>query len=206
MQPLEKAVGLPCLKDILRNYPNFTTRDIQALSALNIPHSLDEIGLGDALRHTLLKLLASMGHEPESDNHWIRQRFLMDHNAPQKPSQHKSILPILQKAVWEDRYILCRLQFFSHAGYSDPVRIAPFTLITSEQRWYIIGAQRDFIRVYPINMLLDISLLNEVFTRPLDYTPEPIWNPSGVRPNNPCLRDIKLPHGSRMIFWIGSHG
>ena len=171
-----KNGGFALLEGYSPELSDFTTRDIQALSALNIPHSLDEIGLGDALRHTLLKLLASMGQEPESDNHWISQRFLMDHTAPKKTSQHKSILPILQKAVWEDRYILCRLQFFSHAGYSDPARIAPYTLITSEQRWYIIGAQRDFIRVYPINMLLDISLLNEVFTRPLDYTPEPIWS------------------------------
>ena len=170
-----KSGGFALLEGYSPELSGFTTRDIQALTALNIPHSLDEIGLGDALRHALLKLLASTGHDPKSGNQWMRQRFLMDHPIPKKVSQSKSILPILQKAVWEDRKILCRLQFLIHVGFSDPITISPYTLITSEQRWFIIGARRDFLRVYPFEMLIDPSLLNDNFSRPVDYSPEPIW-------------------------------
>ena len=170
-----KGGGFALLEGYSPELSDFTTRDIQALSALNIPPSLDEIGLGDALRHALLKLLASTGHLTESRDRWMRQRFLMDHPLQKQPTAGQSLLPILQKAVWEDRFISCRFQFFTHTGYSNPVRIAPYTLITAEQRWYIIGARRDFIRVYPINMLVEINLLDEKFSRPADYTPGPVW-------------------------------
>ena len=169
-----KGGGFALLEGYSPELSDFTTRDIQALSAMNIPHSLDEIGLGDALRHTLLKLLAAMGNQ-ETDHQWMRQRFLMDSASPKYQAQNKPLLPILQKAVWEDRLVECRLQFLTHAGFSDPVMIAPYTLISSEERWYIIGARRDFIRVYPIDMLIDVTLLEEHFSRPVDYTPEPIW-------------------------------
>ncbi|MBG0785295.1 MAG: WYL domain-containing protein [Anaerolineaceae bacterium] len=170
-----KGGGFGLLDGYSPELSEFTTRDIQALSTLNVPHSLDEIGLGDSLRHALLKLLASTGHGPGSDDNWMRQRFLMDHPTPKNVTQGNTLLPLLQKAVWEDRFICCRFQFLTHTGFSEPVRIAPYTLIASDQRWYIIGARRDFLRVYPMEMVIEASLLDETFSRPADYSPEITW-------------------------------
>ena len=189
-----KGGGFALLEGYSPELSGFTTRDIQALSALHIPHSLDEIGLGDALRHALLKLLASTGHTG-SGSQWMRQRFLMDSPVPKQPSQSKSMIPLLQRAAWDDRWIRCRLQFLTHAGISNPVRIAPYTLITSEQRWYIIGARRDFLRVYPIEMLVNISLTEENFTRPADYIPGPIWDKW-------CTTQQSLLNGYKVKAWI----
>jgi predicted DNA-binding transcriptional regulator YafY len=167
--------GYALLGDYDLDLTGFNTRDLQALAALEIPKSLDEIGLGDALRNALLKLFSTLEGDRLSDRQWMQQRFLMDTPPSQSRLKGKSDLPHLQKAVWEDRWIECRLRYPIHFGLSEPLRIAPYILVTADGRWYLIGARNDFQRVYSLEMLVNIQLLDETFTRPADYLPGPVW-------------------------------
>jgi predicted DNA-binding transcriptional regulator YafY len=172
---LGKGGGYALLGDYELELSGFNTRDIQALSALNVPDTLDELGLGDGLRAALLKLLAALDADPQRDHDWMRQRFLMDSPHPKSSSKDQSNLPLIQQAVWEDRMILTRLRYPFQQVTSEPLQIAPYTLVTSNQRWYLIGARKDFIRVYPLPGLMDVVLLETSFTRPADYQPSEIW-------------------------------
>ncbi len=172
---LGKDGGYALLGDYDLELSGFNTRDIQALSALNIPDSLDELGLGAGLRAALLKLLASLDADPQRDHDWMRQRFLMETPHAKGDSKGHSNLPFIQQAVWEDRMIRARLRYPFQQVISEPLQIAPYTLVTSDQRWYLIGARKNFVRVYPLPGLTDLTILDEHFTRQPDYRPESVW-------------------------------
>jgi predicted DNA-binding transcriptional regulator YafY len=170
-----KGGGYALLADYQLELSGFNTRDIQALATLSIPDSLDEIGLGAGLRAALLKLLAALEDDPQRDQQWMRQRFLMDSPRSRERQRGNSTLRMVQQAVWEDRLIAARLEYPGLPGYNDPLEIAPLTLVSSGARWYLIGARRDFTRVYPLSTMAKVTLLDRTFTRPVDFNPRPIW-------------------------------
>ncbi|MCB2209976.1 WYL domain-containing protein [bacterium] len=167
--------GYALLGDYELELSGFNTRDIQALATLSVPDSLDEIGLGAGLRAALLKLLAALEEDPQRDHHWMRQRFLMDSPRSHSNRQRHSTLRLVQQAVWEDRLIAARLQYPSLPGNNAPLEITPLTLVSSGSRWYLIGARRDFTRVYPLSTMAEVTLLDKAFTRPADFDPRPVW-------------------------------
>lgn len=171
-----KGGGYALLPDYDLNLTGFNARDIQSLASLNIPGSLDEIGLGSSLRTALEKLLSALNTNPEMNPAWMQSRFLM--HTPAHIPQHgsHSNLPVIQKAVWEDRLIACRLRYPIHFGLSDPVTMAPYTLVTSDVNWYVIVNRKAFTRVYPLENLNEIQVLDDHFERPDDYDPKNLWN------------------------------
>lgn len=171
-----KGGGFALLKDYDLNLTGFNARDIQALAVLNIPGSMDEIGLGSGLRTALQKLMSALHADPEKNQAWMELRFLM-HTPARLPShgRHTS-LTLIHKAAWEDQLISCRLRYPIHFGLSDPIIIAPYTLVTSDQRWYVIAARKNFTRVYPLEILCEIELVNQHFERPDGYDPHKFWN------------------------------
>ena len=171
-----KGGGYSLLPDYDLNLKGFNARDIQALAALNIPGSMDEIGLGSGLRTALQKLLSALDADPEKDQNWMRMRFLM--HTPARYPTHRRLtnLPLIQKAVWEDQQISCRLRYPIHFGLSDPIILSPYTLVTSDQRWYVIAARKNFTRVYPLEILIEIELVNKHFKRPDGYDPYKFWH------------------------------
>ena len=171
-----KGGGYALLPDYDLNLTGFNSRDIQALASLNIPGSMDEIGLGSSLRTALQKLLSAIDADPENDPAWMQSRFYMHSPARFFPHGRHTNLPVIQKAVWEDRLITCRLRYPIHFGLSDPLTMAPFTLVTSDKRWYVIAARKTFTRVYPLENLIDVQLLHHCFERPDNYDPKNIWN------------------------------
>lgn len=171
-----KGGGYALLSDYDLDLAGFNSRDIQALAALNIPGSMDEIGLGSGLRTALTKLLSALHADPEKDQAWMQSRFYMHTPNHIRTYGKRSNLPLIQKAVWEDRLISCRLRYPIHFGLSNPFILAPYTLITSEQQWFIIAARKTFTRVYPLESLTEIQLLSEAFERPTDFDPQLVWH------------------------------
>jgi len=171
-----KDGGYALLTDYDLNLTGFNSRDIQALAALNIPGSMDEIGLGSGLRTALQKLLSALQADPERDQNWMRLRFFMHSPARFPMHQRLTNLPLIQKAVWEDQQISCRLRYPIHFGLSDPIILAPYTLVTSDQRWFVIAARKTFTRVYPVEILCEIELVNGHFERPDGYDPHKFWH------------------------------
>ena len=204
-----KGGGYALLADYDLNLTGFNSRDVQALAALNIPGSMDEIGLGSGLRTALQKLLSALHTDPEKDHNWMRLRFLMD--TPARFPKHRRLtnLPLIQKAVWEDRQISCCLRYPIHFGLSDPIILAPYTLVTSDQRWFVIAARKTFTRVYPLEILSEIELVNKFFERPDGYDPHKYWqawqSAEALQENNfevlARITDDMMPWLSLLTSW-----
>jgi predicted DNA-binding transcriptional regulator YafY len=205
-----KGGGFALLENYELSLSGLNTRDIQALATLHIPESLDEIGLGAALRTALLKLLTAVDDPSRHDQDWMRQRLLMDMHQRKGPSEAVSNLPEIQQGVWEDRKISCVLRYPIHFGQSEPIILAPLTLIAAGPTWYLIGARRDFIRVYPLKQLQDVSLLDETFTRPRGYCPQRVWQSwKWVQNDNRPRYTVKLriqPDALAWFKWILDSG
>ncbi len=166
-----KGGGFALLKSYEFSFSGLNKRDSLALSTLQIPGALDEIVLGAALCTAILKFLATVDEKSQHDQDWMRQRLLMDMHQRKGFSETVLNLNEIQQRVWEDRKISCILRYPIHFGQSEAITLATLPLLAAGANWFLIGVRKDFIRIYPLNQLQVIAVLDEIFTRPAEYGP-----------------------------------
>ena len=167
--------GYALLPDYDLDLSGFNDRDVQALAALNIPEPFFEIGLGSGLKTALSKLLSVLSVDLHAVKNWQQNRFIIEPSTFETSTETGSNLTILQKAVWQDRCISCKIIYPVHFGISDPITLAPHTLIAAHGKWYLICQRKNFYRIFPLSQLADIKLTTTAFKRTEDYDAASLW-------------------------------
>lgn len=167
-----KYGGFSLIEDYKMNLTGLNTDEVRALAMINVPQAFDDLGMGQMLKAAMLKLVTSLSQDQRRNEAWMRQRFYLD--AQQKPTTPNH-LGIIQNAVWSDCHVLCRFQYPFNFGISESMKIAPYSLVASDGRWYFIGARKDFIRVYAFDRLHQVEMTDEPFTRPPVYDVRQVW-------------------------------
>ena len=187
--------------------------EVQALSMLNIPPALSDLGLDHELKAALLKLSAALPAASRGTERHIRQRIYID-PLPWDASRTEIQLPHLptvQQAVWTDRLIEIRYRSVmgKRVGPLDAL-IRPYGLVSKGGFWYLVGKRRDHIGVLRVDFILEASLKDETCTRPDDFDLPAFWaqwcqEESGNRPYFPVLARVspKLIPNLKKLFGAG---
>ncbi len=83
-----------------------TAGEVQALSMLNIPAPLADLGLRQQLQSALLKLSAALPADHREAEEKIRQRIHLDSTWWQQGEEQVPHLRTVQEGVWQDRKLL----------------------------------------------------------------------------------------------------
>lgn len=200
--------GYALLPDYELDLTGFSDRDVQALAALNIPEPFFEIGLGSGLKTALSKLLVVLGEDLNNIENGAQTRLIIEPASTRRPAGTDTNLLTIKQAVWQDHCISCRIIYPIHFGTSDPIILAPYTLIAEGGQWYLIGHRSNFYQVFPLTQLMEVRLTDMVFVRADDFDASSIWKRwISIRSQNSPVYPVRLEMQPDMMgYFSGRYG
>jgi predicted DNA-binding transcriptional regulator YafY len=181
--------GCALLDSYRTNLTGLTADEVRALFMLSIPASLDQLGVTQELKAALLKLSAALPEARRRDEERIRQRIYLDSLNWFQDADAAPHLPVLYRAVWDDRLvaITLRVQFAAFLQTQIEQVIAPYGLVAKAGVWHIIAARDDQLRVYRAPDVIEAHLLDAAFTRSADFDLAEFWQQwcDGIEQNRP---------------------
>ncbi len=149
------------------------TTEVQSLFVANNDRVLQDVGLGDAAEHLLLKLLAALPQAHHSTADHIRQRLMIDptwwwHDASTPPFWDD-----LQRAVYDDRLIETTYENFD--GEVVERVLAPYSLICKSSLWYLLAERDEEFRIYRVDRFHGVRVRDQSFSRCPDFDLPTYW-------------------------------
>ncbi len=171
----ERGPGGGChLLDSYRtNLTGLNASEAKALFMLTIPEPLAQLGVGQELKAALLKLSAALPASQRLEEARTRQRIHLDAAGWRQSQPAVPCLPVIQRAVWEDRRLRIVYQMEFNASFEEVV--APYGLVAKANVWYLIAGYHETVRVYRAALISRAQLLDQPFDRPDDFNLPEFW-------------------------------
>ena len=169
--------GWSLLGEYRTDLTGLTETEIQSLFVTKPAKLLADLRLEKAADGALLKLLACL---PATFRHGVdraRQRIHVDVSGWSRREEAVPFLPILQEALWLERYVQISYERGEHGEQVQRV-IAPFGLVAKGSVWYFIGAVDGHVRSYRVSRISQAEILNEHATIPEDFDLGQYWEQS----------------------------
>ena len=165
--------GIGLLEPYRTSLTGLKAVEAQALSMLNIPAPLLDLGVGEPLKAALLKLSAALPAEGMTARQAAHERILLDATWWGQSAKAGPYLQILQQAVMEDR----RLGITNRVHYRLEIEheVEPLGLAAKTNQWYLVALRQGRPQAYRTTDLAKVELLDETFTRPADFDLADFW-------------------------------
>lgn len=148
-------------------------REVRALFVAHHGQVLDEVGLGEAAKSTLLKLLAVLPASQQPSVEHIRQRLLIDSAWWWRDAQPPPFWDQLQQAVYDDRCI--QAVYERPNGETIERVLEPYSLIAKSSLWYLLAQYQGELHTYRVARFQRITLLDTRFQRRPDFDLTSYW-------------------------------
>jgi predicted DNA-binding transcriptional regulator YafY len=160
--------GWALLKEYRTSLSGLTASDVLSIVVGRPPGLLKDLGLDDPGEGPVLKLMDAISGSAKLQAEHARQRIHVDlggWEAASRPDERTpALLPVLQRAVWEDRLIQIRYRA-SRSSFA----VAPLGLVSKGGSWYLVGRWKEQYRTYNVSRIHDITVTDESFERPDDF-------------------------------------
>ena len=150
-----------------------TAGEVQALSMLNVPAPLADLGLRQELQSALLKLSAALPQDHRKAEEEIRQRIHLDSTWWQQGEEQVPHLQTVQEGVWQNRKLLIVYRPIYNVFMERLV--APYGLVAKAGIWYIVYTRKEVIDVRRVSNLINVSITDESFQRPENFDLGAFW-------------------------------
>ncbi|TCM97037.1 WYL domain-containing protein [Paenibacillus sp. BK033] len=156
-----------------------TTPEIQALFLYAAEGSLDQLGIGSALRSALLKLMQALPEQSRKDAYWIQQRIHID---PDSWQQEEKALPHFA-AVQDSIMKLCEVQisYRNRAGLEKSLIVKPYGLVAKAGIWFLVGEGDQGAQAYRLSRIQDVKVTEGKFERPESFDLQAFWKEWVIR-------------------------
>lgn len=154
-----------------------TQPEVQALFVSNNTLALADMGLGQAVEATLLKLFAALPSAHQAEVERMRSRFFIDPSNWFQVVEPSSLLPVLQQAVWEDRAVQLKYQVIEGEYFEGVVNA--YALVAKANIWYlVVEKEGGTFRNFRLGRIKEASLTEGRFTRPESFDLAAYWEES----------------------------
>jgi predicted DNA-binding transcriptional regulator YafY len=149
-----------------------TFEEIMALF-LNTPSNvLNDLGIYQASKAALVKLLAALPEVTRPYAEWIQQSFYIDHSNQHSLPTESAFLTIMQEAICEN---FCLELTYRQANQTlNRCTVNPLGLVAKGNCWYLVAAD-GAVCPYPLKHIEDVYLTGDRFTRPDDFNLAAYW-------------------------------
>jgi predicted DNA-binding transcriptional regulator YafY len=169
--------GWSLLGEYRTDLTGLTETEIQSLFVTKPAKLLADLRLEKAADGALLKLLASLPSTFRQGAERTRQRIHVDVSGWSRREEAVPFLPVLQEALWLERYVQIAYERGEHGETVQRV-IAPFGLVAKGSVWYLVGAVDGHVRSYRVSRIAQAEVLNERATIPEDFDLAQYWEQS----------------------------
>jgi predicted DNA-binding transcriptional regulator YafY len=201
-----RAGGFQLLDGYRTRLTGLTGPEADALFLAGLPAAASDLGLGNVLAATQLKLLAALPPELRERAERIRDRFHLDAAGWLQRADTVPTLPVVANAVWSERRLWVR---YRRSDRSEVERVlAPLGLVLKAGVWYLVAdTPTRSALTYRLSRVLDASVLDEPFERPADFDLERHWTEYQSEYERRLFHGqarIRLsPAGRQLLFLIG---
>jgi len=151
-----------------------TADEAEALFLAGLPGPTAELGFGEVVAATHLKLMAALPPEMRDRAGRIRERFHLDAPAWYRDADDSKHLPALADAVWNQHRI--RVRYRRWAAPREVTRVLePLGVVLKAGRWYAVARCTGQIRTYRVSTILRLQSLDEQFERPNGFVLSDYW-------------------------------
>ena len=169
--------GWSLLGEYRTDLTGLTETEIQSLFVTKPARLLADLRLEKAADGALLKLLACLPATFRQGVDRARQRIHVDVSGWSRREEAVPFLPILQEALWLERYVQITYERGEHGEQVQRV-IAPFGLVAKGSVWYLVGAVDGHVRSYRVSRIAQAEILNERTVVPEDFDLAQYWEQS----------------------------
>jgi len=162
--------------------------ELQALIISNNASLLADIGLDDAAKGSMLKVLGSIPSVHEKPARDIQNRILIDPMAWWRHDYSETFLNDLKQAVFQENLI--DMQYLKHNGDVVQRQVAPYGLVAKGSVWYLVAAHEAEYRSYRISRIHMVRVLPQTFQRDPQFDLDTYWQNSVTAfvTNHPAYR------------------
>jgi predicted DNA-binding transcriptional regulator YafY len=204
-----RAGGFALLDGYRTKLTGLTAEEADTLFLAGLPGAAADLGLGNILAATQLKLLAALSPELRARAEHIRDRFHLDAPGWERAADAPPTLAVVADAVWQQRRLAVRYQR-ANRHRVDRV-LEPYGLVLKAGVWYLVAAVPDDDRgprTYRLSRVEAATALDELFERPLDFELQEHWRDYQQDYERRLFRSsatIRLSaDGRQLLFLIGS--
>jgi predicted DNA-binding transcriptional regulator YafY len=133
--------------------------EAEALFLAGAPQAAAQLGLGDALERTRLKLLAALPASAQREARRVAERFHLDPVGWFQGPDEQQLLPALAVAVWSGRGLQMRYERWQ--GEVDR-QVAPLGLVLKAGLWYLVAAVDGQPRTYRVSSIRALQITEPV--------------------------------------------
>ncbi|SDY40861.1 Predicted DNA-binding transcriptional regulator YafY, contains an HTH and WYL domains [Amycolatopsis xylanica] len=171
------AGGYQLLDGYRTRLTGLTAEEADSLFLTGLPGPAAELGLGNAVAASRLKLTAALPPELRARAGRLQERFHLDapnwyHDGDSTPH-----LEAAAGAVWDARRV--RVLYHRWKAPQDVVRVLdPYGLVLKAGRWYLVAASKGSPRTYRVSQILELEVLGETFERTENFDLAAYWQSS----------------------------
>lgn len=205
-----RAGGFALLEGYRTKLTGLNPEEAQALFLAGLPGPAADLGLGQVLAATQLKLLAALPPELRERAARIRDRFHLDAPGWLRDTEEPPHLAGVAAAVWAQRRVAVRYQRSDRSVVER--LLEPLGLVLKAGAWYVVATAADARgtgpRTYRVARVLGLAETGETFERPDAFDLKQHWSDYQRDYEARIFRDtatIRLsPAGRQLLFLIGS--
>lgn len=163
--------------ELVENYrttlTGLTTMEIQALSMIDVPSPLAQLGIAGNLKSALLKLAAALPSNYHEQEEPARQRIHLDSSAWDEKSTTAPHLDQIYRAVMTDRLI--KITYNSLNLMLIETIVEPHGLVAKGGIWHVIYRSNERWMVKRVSEIMGAETLKESFIRSPDFDLTRVW-------------------------------
>ncbi|MBD3921934.1 WYL domain-containing protein [Paenibacillus sp. PR3] len=152
------------------------TSEVHAIFLQINEQPFKQLGIEQAMRSALLKLMGSLSNQHREDADWIRNRVFIDmgswHAQPEQ-QQGDDRLRLIRKAVWEQRRL--QLTYKNRLHSTAELSLDSYGIVLKAGIWFVIGRSDESIRALRVSSIQSIEPTDTVFERPTAFRLETFW-------------------------------
>ena len=165
--------GVSLVEEYRTTLTGLNPAEARALFMLSIPEPLRRLGVGEELQAAMRKLSAALPESRRQEEQQARQRIHLDSSWWFQSEDAVPCLPVLQKAVWEDR--MARITFRTFFDREVEQVVAPLGLVAKASLRHLVYTREESVRVMRVSRVVSAGILPETFTRPADFDLACFW-------------------------------
>jgi predicted DNA-binding transcriptional regulator YafY len=164
--------GISLVESYHTDLTGLNTNEVRALSMLNIPEPLIQLGVGRELKAAMLKLSAALPSTSRENETRTRQRIHLDASwwfEPEEPVPH---LNTIQQALFQERKLHLTWQEFRTQVKQV---LCPYGLVAKSNTWYLVAGQQGHTRVLRVSKIVESQMLEASFEYPQEFNLSSYW-------------------------------
>ena len=147
--------------------------EVQALFMLEVPQTLDQLGIGETIRKAFLKLSATLPDIKKKTETITHPRIMLDTLDWNQVEEAVPWLKTCQSALQQNRML--EIIYRSEFNTDLVITATPVGLVAKSQRWYLVILRGGHYRTLLVSSIRSVRIRNQSFEYPHDFDLAVYW-------------------------------